>query len=205
MMDIKKIVKENPRILIYGLSGIIAAFFLYISVGQFLINEWPSERRIQNALEKLKKKQMELQIELNKDNILKKNRESYIKNSANFWINRRDGNPETNAQKRIEDAASAAGLQLNTIGRVQMSKISDAISTYDTSIQGTAPVDQIIAFIEQIYKRSPRFYWANISLSPDNIKNPQKVVLNGTLRFVSITDEEIISKILGEKDEKKKN
>ncbi len=202
-MSLKEIVKNNPRTFVYGFALVVAVGFLYMSLGSFLVDKWPSEKKIEDSVEKLKKKQKELQLELNRSNILNKNRESYIKNSPNFWIPERDGDAEINAQKRIEEAASTVGLQLTTIGRVQSSKITEGLLSFDTSVQATASIDQVMGFIEQLYKRYPRFYWANISLSPDNVKNPQKVVLNGNLRFISITDEDIIRKILGEKNDKK--
>ncbi len=204
-MDLKEMVKSRQRTLIYGAVALLVCALVFFSFGQPLLDQWPSEGKIQETAEKLKKRQLELQLEINRHNVLASKRDAYVKNSPLFWIDRRDGNPETKAQERIEDAAKAAGLQLNTIGRVQVSKIIDGLSYCDTSVQATAPVEQIMGFIEHIYKKYPRFYWASITLSPDNIKNPQKLVMNGNLRFISISDEDIVKKILGDKDEKKKN
>lgn len=198
-MSIKQKFEENRRIVILGVVFFVILIFLYALFGAAILEKWPSEGKIQDSIDLLKKKQKEFQLELNKDNWRVKNRESFIINSKNFWIPARDGNPEATAQKRIEEAAENAGLQIQTLGKVNTTIIAEGISQMDISVQAKAPIGPITAFIEQIYKRSPRFYWAVISLGPDNLRDPKEVTINGTIRFVSITDAEIGEKLLNDK------
>ncbi len=205
MLDrIKEAAKKNPRMAILlvlaALAAVIAGFALFGMVEE----NWPSRARIEAGIVALGTKQKELQKELNSHNILKRNRDSYIESSHLFWIIPRDGDAETNAQKIIEEAAKAADLSLNTIGRVQVNKISEGLAYNDISLQASASIEQISKFVDEIARRKPRFYWSSISMAPDNIRNPQKVVVSGSVRFVSVTDDDIVKKLLGNKLGEKK-
>ncbi len=202
MIAPNKFIKENPRIAISGIVFIGTILILFAVFGKDIIEKWPTKSKINEQIALLEKKQKELQNELNQQNIIVKNREAYIKNNSIFWIPKRDGDPEANAQKIVETAASSAGVSLTNIGKVQSAKIVDGLNTLDISLQTTAPMENVMNFIEEIYKNKPRFYWVNISLAPDNVRTPQKVMLNGSLRFISITDDEIVSKLIGETNEK---
>ena len=198
-MSLKQKLEENRRIVILCVIFFAILIFTYVLFGATVMEKWPSEGKIQDKIDELKKAQKDLQVKLDEDNWRIKNRESFITNNKNFWIPARDGVPEANAQKRIEEAAEAAGLKLQTIGKVNPSTVADGILQMDISITAKAPIGQTAAFIEQIYKRSPRFYWAVISLGPDNLRDPREVTINGTLRFISITDAEIAEKLLNDK------
>ena len=198
-MSIKQKLEENRRIVILCAIFFAILIFTYVLFGATIMEKWPSEGKIQDKIDELKKAQKDLQVKLDEDNWRIKNRESFIANNKNFWIPARDGAPEANAQKRIEEAAEAAGLKLQTIGKVNPSTIADGISQMDIGIQAKAPIEQTVAFIDQIYKRSPRLYWTIISLGPDNLRDPKEVNINGTLRFISITDAETAEKLLNDK------
>lgn len=201
---LKKIIsflKKNPKraILMLVLAAmLLIAFFSYYDT---VIKNWPRRRLIEKNIDELSSKQKELQREIDKQEILVKSRGSYISHSANFWIPVRDGDPETNAQKVVEEAAVGAGLKLTTVGRVNPSKLLEGVNSMEISVQASGAVGEINGFIERIYKKNPRFYWSTLSISVDNVRNPLKVILNGSLRFISISDDGLVKK-LTRKEEK---
>jgi hypothetical protein len=121
---------------------------------------------------------------------------SFLDYAARFWIDKRDGNVETMAQRRVEDAARKAGLTLSSIGRVQPQKIADGIFSVEISITSQADTAQTALFIQEIYRSDPRFYWHRISLRPDNLRNPKNVILSGNLRFVEISNPDLAALIV---------
>ena len=196
-------IRRNSKIVLFGIFVLVCVLVLVLAFYDTITELWPGDAKIEQNLANLKSRQKELQKELNELNALRTKRASYVDNSKIFWIARRDGDAETNAQRIIEDAASSAGLVLSTIGRVQSQTITEGVASMEISIQASSDIDKISSFIEQIYKKNPRFYWGSLSLSPDNVRNPQKVVMSGTLRFISVSDDDIVKKLLGEKNESK--
>ena len=196
-------IRRNSKIVLFGIFVLVCVLVLVLAFYDTITELWPGDAKIEQNLANLKSRQKELQKELNELNALRTKRASYVDNSKIFWIARRDGDAETNAQRIIEDAASSAGLVLSTIGRVQSQTITEGVASMEISIQASSDIDKIFSFIEQIYKKNPRFYWGSLSLSPDNVRNPQKVVMSGTLRFISVSDDDIVKKLLGEKNESK--
>lgn len=113
-----------------------------------------------------------------------------------FWIPKRDGELPLKAQEMIEDAAEKAGITLQEMSETKSSKISEYLSSNDITVKAKAPEEKMIDFINKIHELSPRFYWGNLKLSPDNLEQPKDHILLGTLRFVSIEGEEAADAIL---------
>jgi len=107
-----------------------------------------------------------------------------------FWIVKRDGDPWLKIHKMIEDAAEKTGMGLSSIGKINTSKLTEHLSSNCITITAKAPEEKINAFLDEIHQLTPRFYWSYLQLSPDNMPPPRDSALSGTLRFVSVDDDE---------------
>lgn len=171
----------------------VIIFIFHNEIRQF----WPSEKLIGQKLSELKASQVELQKLMDKVCVMERDYESFRNHSADFWLSQRDGNAETEAQKKIEAAAAKAGITVNSIGRVQFTKISDGIMFACINISTKAVLQDMAEFLAGLAKISPRFYWKSFSLRPENARNPQFLLLNGNIQFITITDEDAVRVLTG--------
>lgn len=174
----------------------VLMLFVYIQFADELENFWPDKAKMEETKKELKKRQNQLQELLNEEHVLDQDVASFAKYAEDFWYVNRDGNVETMVHKIIEDASQSVGLELTSIGRVQSKTIDKGVDVKEIQIQAKAPMGQVGAFIQKVYKLKPRFYWNRLSLRPDNQRTPKNVILAGTLRFYSVTDEGIIKLVL---------
>jgi hypothetical protein len=196
-------VKKGHRKQISGkvlfLLGLLIAAFAVAGFLQFrdlIADLWPDQAMIASSLTKLEKDQQKLQDLLNENQKCKMDHKAFLEYASRFWIDKRDGNVETMAQRRVEDAARKAGLTLSSIGRVQPQKIADGIFSVEISITLQADTAEMARFVQEIYRSNPRFYWHRITLRPDNLRNPKNVILSGNLRFVAIANPDLAALIV---------
>ena len=53
--------------------------------------------------------------------------------------------------------------------------------------------------MREIHLTNPRFYWMSSSIRPDKFKNPTGIYFSGRLRFVKVSDPDLIDLILEKK------
>ena len=188
--------RVNPKLIIGVLVVIGIMFFGYFQFSDYIEDIWPNLEKIDSAKKRLKKKQQKLQKLLNESQKIKMNHNAFIKYAKRFWIEKRDGDPRTNAQRKVEQAAKSAGLNLNTVGRVQSNKIMEGVYSMEISVNTKTSVEQLSKFLRAVYSANPRFYWYRLTLRPDSLRKPSAVMLSGSLRFIEITDPEIADMIL---------
>ena len=178
----------------------ILAFICIYQLKDYFTVVWPNKQAISNAKKTLVKSQFELQEVLNEEHTLLKHRESFVKSSRNFWLEKRDGDAALNIQKEINQAAAATKVVLSSVGAARKEKVSDGISLVSISIRSQAPIKKIIEFIAEIEKIKPRAYWKTLVLRPDNPRLPINIVLSGNIQFITITDEEAVKLLLETKE-----
>ena len=165
----------------------------------YITEIWPGEKEFNVAIKKLQKSQLKLRNALNEKYRLSRHRESFIKNSADFWLTKRDGDAALNIQKKINKEAEKSSVVLSSVGAVKTEEISDGVSLLSVSIRSKAPLKSIVEFIAELEKMQPRPYWKTLVLRPDNPKQPVNTVLSGSIQFISITDKEAVKLLLEKK------
>jgi hypothetical protein len=186
-------------IIIFIILFVLAFICIYQLKGYFTV-VWPNKQAIDNAKKVLVRSQLELQEILNEEHKLLKHRESFMKNSKDFWLKKRDGDAAMNIQKEVNKAAAVTKVILSSVGAARNEKICDGVSLVSISIRGKASLKKTIAFIAEIEKIRPRAYWKSLVLRPDNPRKPKDLVLSGNIQFITITDEEAVELLLKPKE-----
>ena len=202
MLDkFKEEFRQRPAkfIIVFIILFILAFICIYQLKGYFTV-VWPDEKTIANTKKALVKAQMELQEELNKKHELEQHRESLVKNSQDFWLEKRDGDPAINIQKKINNAASASQIALSSVGAARAEKVCEGVALVSISIRSDAPLKKIIEFMVEVEKIRPRAFWKSLVLRPENPRQPDEIVLSGNIQFINITDEEAVQLLLEKKE-----
>jgi hypothetical protein len=149
---------------------------------------WPGRREIKDGLQTIERLHNEHRTAQGRRDGLEADRDSFIRHAKGIWIERRDGNANTEASRRLEDAAAAAGIKLSTISRLQSAKVADGIKVMEITVNATDTYDKLVAFVDGLYRVAPRFYWKVLNIRPDK---DDQVRLYGTLQFLSVDDEDL--------------
>jgi hypothetical protein len=186
----KKMLAASAVILILALVAIVVNFV----PTDFFEIVWPSEENLTSETNELKKLQFKLKTKLDEAAKTKHRYQNFINRGKDFWIKERDGAVETEAQKKVEQAARTAGTNLNSLGSVRGSKLKEGIEVMEFSIGAKGSMEEISRFMAELYRTYPKFHWGRCVLKMDTGKNAEKkeVTLSGSLKFVCISEKKLI-------------
>jgi len=188
-----KSLKISPKILVGRIAILLLLGLVVYQLKDTIVNFWPTEYALDEARRQLKRDQQRHQESLNDACRLQFRSDSFYAKKPNFWIPSRDGAPETTAQSKIEQAAQKASLTLSSIGNPRQTNIGEGVSLFEISIDTTAPIDKVTDFLAELYNTKPCFHWQNLTIRPENLRKPENVKLNGRLRFLTITNEQVVA------------
>lgn len=151
----------------------------------------PGDERIKLELGELKKAQAQLQKEFEQSAELKARRERFAANAKDCWVPQRDGKPETEIPKAINQAAKLTGMKVASLGDLRQIKVSDGISVLEVSLAATDSLETITRFMAEIYRANPKMKWQRCQIRPDGAKDSRKVSLSGSLSFLCVSDERL--------------
>ena len=83
---------------------------------------------------------------------------------ATFWNADRDGEPETELRNLINDAATRAEANLQTLGSVRTSNINNELSYADLDFTVVDEYNKVIRFFAEVEKSTPRLSWRRVEL-----------------------------------------
>ena len=149
----------------------------------------PGEARIQKELRDLKQAQAQLSKELALAADLKLRRDSFVAETKDFWIPQRDGKPETEIPKEINQAAKLTGLKISSLGDIRQIKAGNGIYVMELSLTSTDSLEAVTRFMAEIYRASPKFRWQRCQIRPDGAKDSRKVNFSGSISFICVSDE----------------
>ena len=186
-------IQQNPMKYIIGFIVLLIIVFVCIyQFKEYFTGIWPDKESIDAAKKQLLASQQSLQEALNEKHRLLQRRESFVKNSGNFWIIDRDGDPSLNIQKKINNAAASSSIQLSSMGATRTEKVTEGIILVSISIRSTASLKKLATFLNELDKIKPRAYWKSLVLRPDNPRKPVNIVLSGNIQFVLIEDQDAL-------------
>ncbi|MCF6175289.1 MAG: hypothetical protein L3J71_05950 [Victivallaceae bacterium] len=171
---------------IVALSGIT----LYITLSGLGIH-WPTEERISEKKFELKKQRRELRLALERATLLSNKEHTLEQVIKNFWEVKPDTHIDSNMRAKIETCAKNAGFELQSMGNIRKSKLAKGFNKLEITISANSTMDKVVYFLNNIRQAKPEFFWQQCSIRPDNITNPDKVYLNGTLAIVSVDQAEV--------------
>jgi hypothetical protein len=171
---------------------VLVGMVLYVILSMLGIH-WPSEAEIIDLKSTLKRQQHKL-VKVQKDaERLDVEQQALGNLTNNFWSAGKDRHIDVEMRRKIEEYAKNAGLSLQSMGNIRTGKLAQGFNKLEITISANAPLDKVIHFLSDIRQAKPDFFWQQCSIRPDNMTNPDKVYLNGTLSVISI-DKQAVEK-----------
>ena len=172
------------------ISWIFLFFYFVGPIGSV----FPSEQMIEQAQDDLKKLQKENASLKEREKEMKALEKSYETLKDQSW-KESDGLIETDFRNRIQSAAKAAALNLNSLGSVKLSKINNELYYAELDLQGSASIEVIAGFLSKVREIKPAVSWKRFDLrrtmgfmrmGGNNPSGADQISLNGTLRVICL-------------------
>jgi hypothetical protein len=169
---------------------VLSSITLYITLSELGIH-WPTEKRIEEKKHELKQQRRKLRKSIERAKELLKREQVLEQISKQFWEEKKDTHIDSDMRASIEKCAKSAEFELQSMGNIRKSKLSKGLNKLAISISANSPMDKVVHFLNNIRQAKPGFFWQQCSIRPDNLTNPSKVYINGTLSIISINRAEI--------------
>lgn len=171
---------QIPRYLLYLLPpGVLLLFSLYFSC--YPNRPLPfTEGRIQNkrdAIQRITQK-IDRSVQMNSQ-IKKELRPFHLLRSTAIQ------SPFSQApaifRERIEKAANVSNLKIRSMSDIRRTDIAEGLFSYELNFSADVQISELLQFMNFLYTETPRVYWKNFTIRPNNQLNVEYLVLNATL------------------------
>ena len=125
---------------------------------------FPTDADLNNVRTEIKKETSTLNAETEKLNAFEDLQDKYEDSLATYWNADRDGQPETELRNLINDAATAAKANIQTLGSVRISTINNELSYADLDFTVVDEYSKVIKFFAEIEKCTPRLAWRRVEI-----------------------------------------
>ena len=185
--------KKHLKVATLGIALVVLVGMVLYVIFNILGIHWPSETEILDLKSTLKEQQHKLAKVQAQARQLEVEQKTFDNLTNNFWHANKDRHIDVEMRRKIEKYAKNADLSLQSMGNIRTSKLAQGFNKLEITISANAPLDKVIHFLSDIRQAKPDFFWQQCSIRPDNMTNPDKVYLNGTLTVISI-DKQAIDK-----------
>jgi len=196
LKEIKSLLLKNKKYSIIIFIILIMAIVVIIQNVDFLDSIAVGNDDIMIETQKIKRLQKKIKIENESLKVLNNNKNLLTSKSNEYWLPVRDGQVQSNIQKKIDSFSLKANVELKSMGTLRITSLGNDISNCEFDISCSGEMESIINFIYDISNASPKLYWGRCLLRPDNIRNPKKIHLTGSLKFISIENEFLLNLLL---------
>lgn len=93
-------------------------------------------------------------------------------------------------REQVERIAAASGITISSLREIQQVPAAEGWIACTLSFSAECAVADLQEFLAGVDNSSPRLYWRNLTLRPDNTNTPSKVVLDGQLALLNHAEEE---------------
>ena len=125
---------------------------------------FPTEAHMTRVRQEIKNDTTKLEAARKKKQELDDLQAKYEAALATFWNADRDGEPETELRNLINDAATRAEANLQTLGSVRTSNINNELSYADLDFTVVDEYNKVIRFFAEVEKSTPRLSWRRVEL-----------------------------------------
>ena len=125
---------------------------------------FPTEADMNRVRQEIKNDTKTLNTETAKLDAFEGLQDDYEDSLSTYWNADRDGEPETELRNLVNDAAQAAGANLQTLGSVRPSNINNELSYADLDFTIVDEYSKVIRFFAEIEKCTPRLAWRRVEL-----------------------------------------
>lgn len=188
---------KRREVLIGSLIIALGIISLVINFGSIKRNASRMVKGTKSPREELLQRQRILTELIEKKCNVQKPIASLAKRRQCFWLPQ-DAKPQYELRRRIERCARETGLRLKSVGTLQTTKIADGLFIYEISISADGQIAELSSMILKIESVSPRLYWKNLTINPDNTRTPNFLMLNGTIKMVFLEQPEMIQRLWGQ-------
>ena len=198
MISFKKLWATRRRETVIGILLIsLASVSLAVNFGSIKKNAGRMVKGTKSPREELLQKQQALMGLIGKRRNVQKPISALAKKRQCFWLPQ-DAKPQFELRRRIDRCARESGIKLKSVGTLQTTKIADGLFVYEISISADGQLPELLSMIQKIESESPRLYWKNLTINPDNIREPNFLMLNGTIKMVHLEQPEMIHRLWGQ-------
>ncbi len=85
----------------------------------------------------------------------------------------------------VEKIAAAAGTTISSLREVQFIPVTDSWNLCTLSFSAESSIAGLQEFLTGIEGHAPRFYWRRLTLRPDNVTAPSRIMLDGQLAILN--------------------
>lgn len=125
---------------------------------------FPSEADMNRVRQEIKKDTSTLNTETANLDEFEDLQDSYEDSLTTYWNADRDGQPETELRNLINDAATNAQANIQTLGSVRTSTINNELSYADLDFTVVDEYSKIIRFFAEVEKCTPRLAWRRVEI-----------------------------------------
>ena len=125
---------------------------------------FPTEADMNRVRQEIKKDTNTLNTETANLNAFEDLQDSYEDSLMTYWNADRDGQPEIELRNLINDAATNAQANIQTLGSVRTSNINNELSYADLDFTIVDEYSKIIKFFAEVEKCTPRLAWRRVEI-----------------------------------------
>ena len=125
---------------------------------------FPTEADMNRVRQEIKNDTKTLNTETAKLDAFEGLQDDYEDSLSTYWNADRDGEPETELRNLVNDAAQAAGANLQTLGSVRTSNINNELSYADLDFTVVDEYSKVIRFFAEVEKCTPRLSWRRVEI-----------------------------------------
>ncbi len=125
---------------------------------------FPSEADMNRVRQEIKKETNTLNTETANLNEFEELQDNYEDALMTYWNADRDGQPETELRNLVNDAATNAQANIQTLGSVRTSTINNELSYADLDFTIVDEYSKIIKFFAEVEKCTPRLAWRRVEI-----------------------------------------
>lgn len=182
---LKKFRESKQMQIAFCLFGILfSVLIVFWTSGVKIGNLFPSQSRIEEAAKELKKANAAALETEQKLKVLLDNEKAYKELQSTFWDVEKDGDPDLELRKKLEEAAKKFNFKLNSVGSVRHNRINSELAFLEVDLAATETLETLTSFANEIENTNPRMYWKKFDLNPENLQDSDRLVLAATIRLI---------------------
>ena len=176
---------SKPFQIAFIVGGLLfSVLFLTLTVDLNWNGLIPDGARLDELRREEKKQNAELQKMLIRDAAFRETETAYKQLRSGAWRESLHGSPDVEIPKLISAAARKAGLELSGTGAVKRNRLNGELFFLEVDVNAVSQLALLVAFWEGLRSTEVPSGWKRIELRPEMFQNSDRIVFNGTLRFL---------------------
>ena len=174
----------------------IGILLLTLVAGSWYCSEidelWPTEETFREQSGKHRKLLLELESNIASRKSFELAKKHLQEESKFFYFPANNKRPDELMRQKIEESAKHAGLVIKSLSDIRKQNISKDICGWEINLMAEGALKQTVAFLADLEKATPAFYWPQCNIRPANINvgGGAMLTLNGTLKMIGCENDD---------------